>query len=128
MYVDLEVSRDLDGPYETVAVEIDTGSDDSSLPRAFLKKIGVRPLGWEWYALADGRQVRRRYGVAFLRLRGELGATRVIFCGPKDAPVLGHIALEELGFTLDMKRGGLRKYRRQMISVRRTASRRGLGF
>jgi predicted aspartyl protease len=119
MYVDLEVGKDLDGPFETLNLELDTGSDDSALPRSFLKGLGVRPLGYDLYELADGRRVRRQYGMVFLRLRGEIGATRVIFCGPRDAPVLGHIALEMLGLTLDVKRGQLRKYLRQMISTRR---------
>ena len=119
--MDLEVSRDLDGPSETLTMELDTGSDDTGLPRPFLQKLGIRPLGWDRYELADGRRVRRQYGIAFFRLRGEVGATRVMFCGPRDAPVLGVIALEELGFIMDVKRGGLRKFRRQMISTRRAA-------
>jgi len=119
MYVDIEVGRELHGPAETFHVEVDSGSDDSALPRPLLKRLGIEPLGWEWYELADGKRVRRRYGIVFLRLGGEVGATRVIFAGPRDAPVLGHIALEELGFTLDIKRGELRKYQRQRISMRR---------
>ena len=122
MYVELEVSRDLHGPAEAVRIEVDSGSDDSALPRTLLRKLGVEPLGWEWYELADGKRVRRRYGIAFLRLRGEVCATRVIFGSPHDAPVLGHIALEQFGFTLDIKRGELRKYQRQRISVRRASA------
>lgn len=121
MHVEIEVSRELHGPTEAVRIEVDSGSDDSALPRALLKRLGIEPLGWEWYELADGKRVRRRYGIAFLRLRGEVCATRVIFGTPHDAPVLGHIALEQLGFTLDIKRGELRKYQRQRISVRRAS-------
>lgn len=119
MYVDIEVSAVLDGPHEPLTMELDTGSDDTSLPRPLLRRLGIRPLGWDRYELTDGRRVRRQYGVAFFRLRGEVGATRVMFCGPRDAPVLGVIALEELGFLMDVKRGGLRKFQRQMISTRR---------
>jgi len=119
MFVDIHVSKGLEGPYAAMTMELDTGSDDTALPRSFLRKLGVHPLGWDRYELADGRRVRRQYGIAFLRLRGDVGATRVIFCGPKDAPVLGVIALEELGYVIDVKRGGLRKFRRQMISTRR---------
>ena len=119
MFVDLEVGGSLDGPFKPLAVQLDTGSDDTALPRPVLRKLGIRPLGWDWYELADGRRVRRQYGIAFFRLRGDVGATRVMFCGPRDAPVLGVIALEELGFIMDVKRGGLRKFRRQMISTRR---------
>ena len=121
MFVDIEVSESLEGSYTDLTMELDTGSDDTALPRPFLRKLGVRPLGWDRYELADGRRVRRQYGIAFFRLRGEVGATRVMFCGPKDAPVLGVIALEELGFVMDVKRGGLRKFHRQMISTRRAA-------
>lgn len=120
MYVDIEVSSTLDGPYESLTMELDTGSDDTGLPRKLLRKLGVRPLGLDRYELADGRRVRRQYGIAFFRLRGEVGATRVMFCGPRDASVLGVIALEELGFLMDVRRGGLRKFQRQMISTRRS--------
>ena len=122
MYVELQVGGTLDGPREDLAMELDTGSDDTALPRSLLRRLGVRPLGWDRYELADGRRVRRQYGIAFFRLRGEVGATRVMFCGPRDAPILGVIALEELGFIMDVKRGGLRKFRRQMISTRRAAA------
>src|SRR3989337_133909 len=119
MFVDLEVMRELDGPSGVVNVEVDTGSYDSALPRPFLKKLGIRPVGREWYELADGRRVRRQYGVAFLRLMGQVGASRVIFAGPKDPPLLGVIALEQLGFEIDPRRAILTKNRRQMISIRR---------
>ena len=119
MFVDIEVSGSLQGAYTTLTMQLDTGSDDTALPRTFLRKLGVRPLGRDRYELADGRRVHRQYGIAFFRLRGDVGATRVMFCGPRDAPVLGVIALEELGFLIDVKRGGLRKFRRQMISTRR---------
>ncbi len=117
----IEVSAALDGPYEALTMELDTGADDTGLPRPFLRRLGIRPLGWDRYELADGRRVRRQYGIVFLRLRGDVGATRVMFCGPRDAPVLGVIALEELGFLMDVKRGGLRKFGRRMISTRRAA-------
>ena len=119
MFVDIEVSGSLQGAYTTLTMQLDTGSDDTALPRTFLRKLGVRPLWRDRYELADGRRVHRQYGIAFFRLRGDVGATRVMFCGPRDAPVLGVIALEELGFLIDVKRGGLRKFRRQMISTRR---------
>ena len=122
MYVELQVGGTLDGPREDLAMELDTGSDDTALPRSLLRRLGVRPLGWDRYELADGRRVRRQYGIAFFRLCGEVGATRVMFCGPRDAPVLGVIALEELGFIMDVKRGDLQKFRRQMISTRRAAA------
>src|SRR2546427_13204968 len=95
MYVDLEVSGVLDGPYEGLTMELDTGSDDTTLPRALLRRLGIRPLGWDRYELADGRRVRRRYGIAFIRLRGEAAATRTMFGGPRDAPVRALTALEE---------------------------------
>src|SRR5438445_250396 len=57
MYVDIEIGRGLDGPFETLVMELDTGSDDTGLPRPFLRSLGVRPLGWDRYELADGRRV-----------------------------------------------------------------------
>src|SRR3989304_3709936 len=71
MYVDLEVMRELDGPSGVVNVQVDTGSDDSALPRPFLKKLGIRPVGREGYELADGRRGRRAYGGGVLRLMGQ---------------------------------------------------------
>src|SRR2546425_12757787 len=73
MFVDIEVSESLEGSYTDLTMELDTGSDDTALPRPFLRKLGVRPLGWDRYELAHGRRVRRQYGIAFFRLRGEAG-------------------------------------------------------
>src|SRR2546427_1653370 len=31
--------------------------------KTYLRTLGIRPLGWDRYELADGRRVRRRYGI-----------------------------------------------------------------
>jgi len=59
MFVDIEVSGSLQGAYTTLTMQLDTGSDDTALPRTFLRKLGVRPLGRDRYELADGRRVDR---------------------------------------------------------------------
>ena len=121
LYVDIEVMRELGGPSETATVLIDTRADDSIMPRPVLKRLRIKSFTRETFELADGRVIVRDVGAAFLRLRGHIGLTRVIFGAPKDAPVLGVIALEELGLEVDPKSGQLRKARRLLVSARRPA-------
>ncbi|MBI4416056.1 MAG: aspartyl protease family protein [Euryarchaeota archaeon] len=119
MFVDVEIAPALEGPWEPLTVLVDTGADDSILPRPFLKKLGIKPFAREPFELANGEVIRRDVGAAFLRLKGQIGLTRVLFGAARDAPILGVIALEELALEVDPKSGQLRKARRLLVSARR---------
>lgn len=121
MFVDVQVVRSLEGPWESATVQVDGGADDSILPRPLLKKLGVRRVSRERFELADGRSIVRDVGIVLLKLKGEVGATRVLFGAPKDGPVLGNVALEELSLEVDSESGYLKKARKFLISSRRVA-------
>jgi len=88
------------GPFEATFL-VDTGALDSMAPASALRNIGIEPEGVNTYELADGSL--REYAFAFARLE-VLGATvvsRILF-GPEEAtPLLGVLALEAAGITID---------------------------
>ena len=90
---------------------VDSGAIYAVVPAPVLRRIGVRPRRKETFMLADGSHVTRDTGTVFLELAGREGASRVVFGRPGDAPLLGAVALEELGLMLDPLRRQLRPLR-----------------
>ena len=85
----------------------DTGALYSIVPKALLRAIGIRPYGNETFTLADGSTITRDVGNAFLRINGRQAPTPVIFGEKNDGSLLGVVALESLGFSLDPRTGKL---------------------
>lgn len=88
------------GAYEADFL-VDTGATDSLAPGVELKKIGVQPIGKMVYELADGTIHEYEFGLLQIEFVGELTAGRVIFGSDDAAPLLGVIALESVGITVD---------------------------
>lgn len=86
----------------------DSGALYSIVPKEVLSAIGVRPYGAETFTLADGSTIRRQVGNAFLQIDGRQAPTPVIFGEKGDGSLLGVIALESLGFSIDPRTGKLR--------------------
>jgi len=86
----------------------DSGALYSIVPREVLKAIGVRPYGAETFTLADGSTITRDVGNAFIRINGRQAPTPIIFGEKGDGLLLGVIALESLGLTIDPRTGKLR--------------------
>jgi len=91
---------------------VDNGSIDSAMPATLLKKIGVRPEGRELYEAWAGKTHQRSWGEAKLFIQGKFGTSRVTFEPASEIPTIGALALETLGFNIDMINGGLRAARR----------------
>ena len=85
----------------------DSGALYSIVSREVLKAIGVRPYGAETFTLADGSTITRDVGNAFIRINGRQAPTPVIFGEKSDGSLLGVVALESLGFSLDPRTGKL---------------------
>lgn len=87
------------GPFEATFLVVRGHSPLA--PASALRNIGIEPEGVNTYELADGSL--REYAFAFARLE-VLGATvvsRILF-GPEEAtPLLGVLALEAAGITID---------------------------
>lgn len=79
------------------------------IPGAVLRRLGIQPTDRMAVRLADGRVVQRSIGEARLRIDGQLVTSRVIFGKRSDATVLGLVALESLGLTVDSNRGKIVK-------------------
>ena len=86
----------------------DSGALYSIVPKEVLRAIGIRPYGVETFTLADGSTIKREVGTAFLRANGRQAPSPVIFGEKGDGSLLGIIALESLGFTIDPRTGRLR--------------------
>jgi clan AA aspartic protease len=86
----------------------DSGTLYSIVPREILKSIGIQPYGAETFTLADGSTIRREVGNVFLRINGRQAPSPVIFGEKGDASLLGVIALDSLGLTIDPRTGKLR--------------------
>lgn len=90
---------------------IDSGAVYSLVPRATLKRLGIRPHRTLDFALADGTTITRKAGDAYFELHGEGGAAPVIFGEQGDEPLLGATTLESIGLVLD-------PFKRRLIPMR----------
>lgn len=65
---------------------VDTGfTDYLSLPRAYRKVLGLEPVGWYRFELADGRIVRTRVHLGRIRFHGRTHAVPIVLTRSQDA-------------------------------------------
>ena len=86
----------------------DSGALYSIVPKEVLRAVGIKPYGKESFTLADGSEIKRDVGTAFLRINGRKAPSPVIFGEKSDGALLGVIALESLGFSIDPRTGKLK--------------------
>ncbi|MBI4474744.1 MAG: clan AA aspartic protease [Acidobacteria bacterium] len=87
-------------PYEAECL-VDTGAVDCMAPADRLRAAGIRPEGKAVYELANGAPVEYEYGFARVSFIGSETVAQVIF-GPRNVePILGAVALENTGITVD---------------------------
>jgi len=80
---------------------VDTGSIDCMAPASELNKAGIQIEGKDVYELANGQPVEYRYGFARIAFMGSETVSQIIF-GPDEAePILGVVALENVGIAVD---------------------------
>lgn len=80
---------------------VDTGAVDCLAPRDRLLAADVKPERRKVYELANGQPVEYDIGFARLSFLGEETVVQVIF-GPAEAePILGVVALENVGILVD---------------------------
>lgn len=95
-------------PYESEFL-VDTGAIDCMVPEGDLVKAGIQVEGKEVYELENGQPVEYNYGFARIAFMGAETVTQVIFV-PKDfEPILGVVALENVGIGVDPVTRTLRK-------------------
>lgn len=80
---------------------VDTGAIDCLAPANRLAEAGIKPEGKAVYELVNGQPVEYEYGFARVSFMGEETVAQIIF-GPAGAdPILGVVALENVGVTVD---------------------------
>lgn len=80
---------------------VDTGSIDCMAPTSVLIKAGVQVEGKEVYELANGQPVEYNYGFVRISFMGAETVTQVIFGTEDSEPILGVVALENVGIGVD---------------------------
>lgn len=88
---------------------VDTGAFHCLAPAKALHKAGIKPEGKKVYELADGSPVELEYGFARVSLMGEETVSPIIFSPEGSEPILGVLALEGLGITVDPKTRSLKR-------------------
>jgi clan AA aspartic protease len=86
-----------------------TGAIDCVAPASRLRAAGVKPEGKAVYELADGRPVEMQYGFARVNFMGTETVAQVIFAPENAEPILGVVALENTGITVDPATRTLRR-------------------
>ncbi|MCY3806946.1 MAG: clan AA aspartic protease [bacterium] len=86
---------------------VDTGATDSLVPRRCLEEIGVQSEERRTYRLADGSKATFDTAFAVLEFMDNAAPMRVIFGDDGAEPLLGVIALESGGITVDPEKGEL---------------------
>src|SRR5438067_13873482 len=97
---------------------VDTGAVDSLAPAKALRKAGIKPEGKNVYELADGRPVELEYGFARISLMGQETVTPIIFGPDGSEPILGVLALEGLGISVDPKTRALKRERARSLKAK----------
>ncbi len=80
---------------------VDTGAIDCMAPAAALVALGIEPEGEAVYELANGEEVKFDYGFARVSVLGGETVAQVVFCPENAGPILGVVALENLGLVVD---------------------------
>lgn len=101
-YLHLEIANPA-RPKKRIRVKflIDSGATYSFVPATLLKKVGIKPTGFQEFILANGDVIRRRRGDAIFFFNGDQGAAPVVFGEEGDANLLGVVTLGSLGKVLD---------------------------
>ena len=95
-------------PYEADFL-VDTEAIDSLAPADRLEEAGIGPEGKKVYELANGEPIECEYGFARIAFLGAETVGQVVF-GPSGAePLLGVVALENVGIVVDPVTGTLKR-------------------
>jgi len=80
---------------------VDTGAIDCMAPSHALRNAGVSIEGKDSYELADGSLIEYSYGFARVSFMGSETVVQVIFGSDDCEPLLGVVALENVGIGVD---------------------------
>ena len=98
--VQVGVGRMGAGETAPVTALVDTGAAQSVLPESLLKRLGLSPLEYRPYGIADGSEVEYGYGIARFAYEGREFPCPVIF-GPDEQFLLGATTLQIFNLMVD---------------------------
>lgn len=79
---------------------VDSGAAYTVLPEEIVKKLGLKPNYEQEFTLADGTNIKRKIGSAFIKFEGRETASPVVLGEKNDSALLGILTLESLGLVL----------------------------
>jgi predicted aspartyl protease len=85
-------------------LQLDTGATYTKISKRKLKFLGAKPVGTVIETLADGRKIKRKYGLVYMECCGEGSFASVVFGEKRDAEVLGMTAAHALGLLRELRR------------------------
>jgi predicted aspartyl protease len=86
---------------EVTELLVDSGALFTSIPRALLEGLGLKPVTRQKLRVYGGGIVERDIGGAVVEYEDRRAVVPVIFAEPEDIQVLGATTLESLGYQLD---------------------------
>ena len=101
---------------------VDSGASYTLLPEEVWRAIGLQPKYPMTFVLADGTEIARDISECHIALPEREGHTPVILGARDDAPLLGIITLEVLGFVLHPFNRTLLPARMRLAEIRLAAS------
>ena len=96
---------------------VDTGAVDCLAPAKALRRAGIKPEGKHVYELADGTPVELEYGFPRVALMGQETVTPIVFGPEGSEPILGVLALEGLGISVDPQTRSLKRERARSLKL-----------
>ena len=93
-----EIAAGPNGPFETVEALVDTGATYTLVPAPILRRLGVEPIDYVTFIIADGSRSEQAIGEAVVRMDDRQRTTIVVFGGDDAEILLGAFTLE--AFTL----------------------------
>jgi len=84
-----------------VTLIVDTGSLLTWISRKTLEELGIKPRRMRRIKTTSGEIVERRTGLVTIEFEGNEADVEGVFAEESDAEVLGVIALESLGYTVN---------------------------
>jgi len=98
---------------------VDTGAVDCLAPAKALRRAGIKPEGTNVYESAESSPVELEYGFARFSPMGQETVTPIIFGPDGSEPILGVLALEGLGISVDPKTQSLKQERAKSLKQSR---------
>jgi clan AA aspartic protease len=80
---------------------VDSGSFYTVLPKRLVIKLGIKPEFDQQFSLADGTNIKRQIGNAFITFQDKRIAAPVILGEKEDTALMGALTLENLGLILN---------------------------